>query len=266
MIMKAKILALVVSLLWAGAAAGVDEAATPSRAPSVAPAVVTGQAAEALQRASRLLAAARTLAFQADVTYDVVLGDGQKIQYGSRVEAALRRPGELRVDVDGDQEKKLFLVEDGRFTFVDLRTGVSASTEVPNDLDAAMDDIFLRVGASIPIADLLYSDPFQVLMASALWGRQVGIHEVRGVSCVHLAFTTDGVDWQLWIEDGPRPLPRKFVIDWKHLPGSPTYSATFTRWELDPKLKKDFAGFAPSSLVTATEFLQDESPFEGDEP
>ena len=261
--MRRSLLVLGVLLFWAGAAAGVDEVSPPARAASVAPAAVTAQAAEALERMSRLLAGARSLAFQADVTYDVVLGDGQKIQYSSRVEAALRRPGQLRVDVDGDEEKRLFLVDDGSFTFVDLLTSVAATTEVSADLDAAMDDIFLRVGASIPIADLLYSDPFQVLMESALWGRQVGVYDVRGVSCAHLAFTTEGVDWQLWIEEGPKPLPCKFVVDWKHLPGSPTYAATFTHWELDPKLKQGFASFEPSSLAAATEFLQDEQPFEG---
>jgi hypothetical protein len=227
-----------------------------------APPVVTGQASDALRRMSRFLAESKSFAFQADVVYEVVLGDGQKIQYGSRLEAALRRPGELRVDIDGDQYETFFLIDDGQFTFGDIRPGVLAKSKVPRDLDAAMDDAFLRLGMSVPVADLLYSDPYAVLMESAQWGRQVGIHDVRGVPCIHLAFTSEGLDWQIWIEDGPEPLPRKFVVDWKHLVGSPTYSATFTKWKLNPKLKKDFATFEASSGMTATEFLENESPFE----
>jgi len=32
---------------------------------------------------------------------------------------------------------------------------------------------------------------------------------VEGVRCDNLAFRAPNVDWQIWIQEGPEPLPRK---------------------------------------------------------
>jgi hypothetical protein len=35
---------------------------------------------------------------------------------------------------------------------------------------------------------------------------------VIGVECDHLAFRNADTDWQIWIESGAKPIPRKYVI------------------------------------------------------
>ena len=147
---------------------------------------------------------------------------------------------------------------------MDDLAGIYATEQVPGDLDAAIDDVLDRLEINVPLANLFYADPYATLIGTAHWGRQVGLHQVRGVECIHLAFVADGLDWQIWIDAGKQPLPRKLVVDYRDQPGSPSYSATLTSWQINPKLAKDFAGFTPSPSETNVEFLIDQpGPAEG---
>ena len=45
------------------------------------------------------------------------------------------------------------------------------------------------------------------------------LSKVQGQLCHHLAFRQEDIDWQIWIENGPTPLPRKFLITDKKAKG-----------------------------------------------
>jgi hypothetical protein len=66
-----------------------------------------------------------------------------------------------------------------------------------------------------------------------------------GVPCEHLAFSADNVDWQVWIQDGPRPVPRKFVITYKDEPNDPQYTAVFSNWDFNTELPDFVFNFEP---------------------
>ena len=50
------------------------------------------------------------------------------------------------------------------------------------------------------------------MLKEASSGFVVGPSVVGGVKSTHLAFRGAEVDWQIWIENGDKPLPRKYVI------------------------------------------------------
>ena len=52
----------------------------------------------------------------------------------------------------------------------------------------------------------------------------------------HLAFRTAKVDWQIWIEDGRAPLPRKLVITYKLVPGAPVFRLELSDWDVSARL------------------------------
>ena len=60
-------------------------------------------------------------------------------------------------------------------------------------------------------------------MADTTAGFVVGKSTIDGVRCDHLAFRGYGVDWQIWIEDGARALPRKYVISTVDVVGAPQF-------------------------------------------
>ena len=67
-------------------------------------------------------------------------------------------------------------------------------------------------------------------------GVYLGIHEAAGVPCHHLSFEQATIDWQIWIDAGTDPLPRKLVITYKTEDEVPQYAVTIRKWNLQAKL------------------------------
>ena len=114
---------------------------------------------------------------------------------------------------------------------------------MPDTIDEALDALDDRYGVMPPLADLLYADVYDVLMEGVTYGRYLGIHRAAGVPCHHLVFAQETIEWQIWIDAGTDPLPRRFVITYVSEPGEPQYGATITKWSLDPKLPDELFVF-----------------------
>jgi hypothetical protein len=54
--------------------------------------------------------------------------------------------------------------------------------------------------------------------------KHIGRGVVDGVECEHLAFRNPDTDWQLWVETGARPIPRKYIITSKAVAQAPQYT------------------------------------------
>jgi hypothetical protein len=93
-----------------------------------------------------------------------------------------------------------------------------------------------------------------VLTDGVTSGFYVGLHEVRGVKCHHLAFTRDDIDLQVWVEDSRSPLPRKLIITEKWVSGSPQFTALLSDWNLSPQLKKNLFTFMAPDKAQKIEF------------
>ncbi len=72
----------------------------------------------------------------------------------------------------------------------------------------------------------------------------VGPSEIGGVTCGHYAFRQEGLDWQVWIQMGDFPLPRKQVLTTTTDEARPQYAATFT-WNLAPSFNEAAFEFVP---------------------
>ena len=86
-----------------------------------------------------------------------------------------------------------------------------------------------------------------------------GLHRVDGVPCHHLAFAQETIDWQIWIDAGPRPVPRKLLIHHKDERGAPKYSARLSGWDFHPRLSDGFFEFHPPDGAAEVEFLPAQS-------
>ena len=74
---------------------------------------IDASASSILQSMSDYLKGADELGFRADIVYDAVSPDGQKLQYGGTAEVALRRPNRLHVEYNGDENSRTIVI-DGR--------------------------------------------------------------------------------------------------------------------------------------------------------
>jgi hypothetical protein len=67
---------------------------------------------------------------------------------------------------------------------------------------------------------------------------------IDGVPTDHFVLREGDIDWQIWIQKGEQPLPRKLVITDRSDPAAPTYSAVLD-WNLSPTFAADDFAFKP---------------------
>ena len=182
------------------------------------------------------LKTAKQLSFHAEITFDDMLLSGQKIQYSASNDIAVHRPGNVYAESQGDQGNMRFWYDGKKMVLQNESIGVYAEVPVPATIDAAMDHLMEKFGFSPPLVDFIYQDPYNTLIENVESGFYVGLHNVDGIRCHHLAFVQKNIDWQIWIEDGKQMVPRKLVITYHNEPESPQYIAVLSDWDLDARL------------------------------
>ena len=177
------------------------------------------------------LRAQKHFAVKADAVVDEVLLSGQKLQFTSTVDYQVSSPDKLRASVRSDRKYRDYYFDGKTLTQVAPRNGYYASVPLPGTIGDAMTAVAQRYEVEIPLADLfLWGTPKGGLddVTAALL---VGPARIGGVDADHFALRQPGVDWQVWVERGARPLPLKVVITTTDDPAQPQYAATL-KWDL----------------------------------
>jgi hypothetical protein len=217
-----------------------------------------------LKAMSDYLAGQKSLSAKFDSDIEVVTPELQKIQFSSSGEMKMNRPDKLRIRRTGGYAD-VELVYDGKAISL---YGNNAKSYVQADLaggtDKMIDTLHGQSGVGLPGADLLLSNSYDELMANVINGSHIGQGVVDGVECEHLAFRGPETDWQIWIETGAMPVPRKYVITSKTLTGAPQYTLRIKDWKTDAQVSADSFTFTPpqgTKQVAAKEFPRaDEVP------
>ncbi len=215
-------------------------AAPKKDAPAIDPA-----ASQYLTKMCDYLAGLTSFFFRAEVDVDEVFNGGLTLQTSRTELVSVRRPDRLRVESVQDDAVKTITYDGTAFTIYNKTQNLYSTVAVPSTLDAALDQILTSYGITAPLAELILNAPHAAITSGILSGFYVGKRMVQGVACHHLAFTQKDVDWQIWIEDGDKPLPRKLVIVDKTLAGAPNYEALLVDWKVNPRLKDSLFTFTP---------------------
>jgi hypothetical protein len=193
--------------------------------------------------------------FHAHITYDEVLESGTRLRYSGELQSALRRPDGLRTDFRGDLDSSSAWYDGHTFTLFDPATGLYATTQAPGQIDTLLVMVHDSLGFSLPLADLYFSTPCLGFTANLEKGSYRGVESVGEARAHRLDMSQQDIDWQIWIEEGDRPLPRKMTITYKRLPGSPQFTAVISDWDFSPMLSEDFFTFRPPDGSSRIEFL-----------
>ena len=204
---------------------------------------------------SERLARASAFALEAEEIHDEVPDHSPRRQLVNTRQVALRRPNRLVGDVSGDALNRSVWYDGSVFSALDKAQHVWASGKVPPTIDEALDWIFTQTGTVVPLADFLYSDPYDRFMSNVQRGSYLGIHQAAGVPCHHLAFEQATIDWQIWIDAGKDPLPRKLVIAYKTEDEVPQYSVTIRKWNLAATLPDALFRFQPPEGATRVDVM-----------
>jgi hypothetical protein len=194
------------------------------------------RAEEAMRAMSAFLAKTKSFTLEAEEAFDAEYARSYRVQLTNTRKITVERPSRFSTVAHGDVMDRASWYDGKTLTVLHPQSNTYASVAMPSTIDGVLDTLASEYSFALPLSDVLYSDPYTTLMADVLYGKYLGIHQAAGVPCHHLAFGQDGVEWQIWIDAGAQPLPRKLTIAYWDQPDVPQYRATFLRWDLAPKL------------------------------
>jgi hypothetical protein len=207
-----------------------------------------GDADKLLKAMSDYVANQKTISIAYDSDIEVITADLQKIQFTSSGQVQLSRPDKIRATRTGGY-RDIELVFDGKqVTINDKDTKHFVQIAAEGTVDHLIDVLREEHGVVAPGADLLLPHAAEVMTADVLDGVVVGKGVIDGVECDHLAFRGIDTDWQIWIESGAKPIPRKYVITSKGVAEAPQYTLRIKEWKTD--VPADAFAFKPDPSAT----------------
>ncbi len=212
---------------------------------------VDPRAVEALKRMSTYLQTVQSFRLTATTTRDIVTTDNQKVQLDAVANYQVKRPG-IMIDVQSDQKSRQFFYDGQQFTLYSPLLKYYATVPAPPTNREFLKALYDKTGVELPLEDLFrwadadHQDDIDKLTAAF----NVGTATIDGAATDHWAFRSADFDWEVWIQRGDQPLPRKFVLIDRSDPTLPAYTARLN-WELNPTLDPAAFTFVPGPDAVA---------------
>ncbi|HOW55803.1 MAG TPA: DUF2092 domain-containing protein [Syntrophorhabdaceae bacterium] len=190
-----------------------------------------GDAKSVLKAMSDYINSQKTIEITFDSDIEVITPQLEKIQFTNSGDILMSRPNKLRAHrVGGYADVALFF--DGKTVSVyGKHINRYAQFDSPGTIDQLIGALREGHGVALPGADLLLSNSYDILVAGVREARYIGRGVIGGRECEHLAFRNFDTDWQLWVEVGKNPVPRKLVITSKTLNSAPQYTLRIKSWK-----------------------------------
>ena len=209
-----------------------------------------------LKSMSDYLAAQQRLSFDFDASLEVVTKEDQKIGLASSGSVTLDRPDRIHATRAGGFMNVAMNFDGTTFTLLGKDANLYTQIEIPGSIDHLVDELRNTYGRPLPAADLLMSTPYEVLISDVTDVKDLGSGVVGGVECDSLAFRTEQVDWQIWIAQGDRPYPCRYVITSKGVQHGPQYSIQFRNWRTGNEVAATDYAFKEPAGATQIEFKE----------
>jgi hypothetical protein len=234
-----------------GTSGSVEQPAPPAASETTTaathvPGESTGRDPEAIKALERMGDYLKTLkAFQVrlETNRDEVLDDGQSVEFDGVADMIVDRPNRLRADVVSDRQQRQYFYDGKSLSVWARRVNYYATVPAPPTIHELIDTLSSKFDIELPTTDLFYwSDRNSTGDITA--ATNVGPSQVGGVTCEHYAFRQRDADWELWIQQGNYPLPRKVVIKTLTDEARPRFASVLT-WNLAPSFNDAAFTFVP---------------------
>src|SRR6516162_826458 len=192
-----------------------------------------------LKAMSDYLGAQKAISFDYDVSFELVSTQQQKIALASSGTVTLNRPDKVHLTRTGGFANVEMVFDGKTLTLLGKNTNLYTQVDAPGTIDQLVDVLRDKYHRPVPAADLLMSDPYKELMPEVNDAKDLGAGVIHGVECDHLAFRTKEVDWQIWIAQGARPYPCRYVITSKKVTGWPQYTLDIWGWKTGADVASD---------------------------
>jgi hypothetical protein len=214
--------------------------ATPAPPPPLEPAAL-----DRLKAMSELLKSARSFTFKVVTDREQHSVNGQLLNFFTESKVEVSRPNHVRVQTTGDRLAASLWYDGKTVSIYSDKSSFYGETAAPATIDETLQMLMDRFAMPIPVAGFLLQDPYARMMDGVRTAFEAGVAPVDGVDCLHLAFSEEEADWQVWIQQGAKPLPRRIAVTYKKAPGAPHIMAALSDWNLAPTIPAGAFTFVP---------------------
>jgi len=198
--------------------------------------VLEPRAMELLKATSDRLAAAKSMAFTAVVSYEYPSQLGPPILYTVRYDVTMQRPDKLRVITPGDGPASEFYYDGKTMMAYAPAENLVAVADAPPTIDGALKAAFDKADIYYPFTDLIVADPYAAMADGAILAFYIGPSGmVGGTKSEMLAWANPDVFLQIWIGDDDK-LPRRVRAVYSADPLQLRHELDLSNWQLDSEI------------------------------
>lgn len=216
------------------------------------PPAVEPRAVDALARMSAYMRTIPAFQISLRTQRDDVDVHGQLITLSGEATYKVRRPNAFHIDLALTNLAAKYVYDGSRVTIYDGRTNAYATVDAPATIRATLELAEQRYGATVPLDDLFTWSEGDARASTLTSAHFVGRTQIAGASASHYAFRQAGRDWQIWIQDGDRPVPLRVTVVASDDPARPRFEANLT-WDMAPTFASNAFVFAPPPNARAVD-------------
>jgi hypothetical protein len=219
---------------------------TPAAKPAAAAAkpALDPEAKMAIDRMGVYLRTLKSFEVVADGYSEDVLDSGQKVTMPGRLSYAVVVPDKLFAEISSDRTLRRFYFNGSKVTIDAPRHMLYTDAPLKGTINTLFKIADQKYGIAFPLQDLfLWGDTAHPVPAP-ISGFKVGPETIGDAKVDHYAFHQTGIDWQVWIAQGDKPLPLRIVMTNLDDAARPQYAANLT-WQTDAVLAADRFTFTP---------------------
>jgi hypothetical protein len=238
---------------------------TTAKAKPVAAAVETKpvlepKAIELLKASCARLAAAHSMSFTAEVTYESPSRMGFPLAYTTKSEVVMQRPDKLRVVTVGDGPASEFYYDGKMMMAYAPAEDLVAVSDAPPTLDETMEVAYHVAAIYFPFDDVIVSDPYKDISDDLRMAFYIGqSNVVGGTTTDMIAYDTGGVFVEIWIGADDR-LPRMLRAIYGDDPMKLRHRLELSNWHIDPNVSADFFTSDKATNAKHIKFARPDAP------
>ena len=232
--------------------------AVVAAAPTVSRAQGAGvdpEAVKLLRRMTDYLGSLKQFSVRTQSTFEDVLDSGHRVDFDVSATVIVSRPNKIRAERKGELVDQVFYYDGKTVTLYNPTDKVYATVPAPGTFEGLFKFMYESLGVFIPVSDLVYPNAFPLLMQDVTFAVVVGKAVIGGVKCDHLLFSRPGVDFQVWVTDSGRPLPRKYIVTDRETPELLSVTAVMSDWNVAPAVADARFTFVPPKGTQAIDFM-----------
>jgi hypothetical protein len=222
--------------------------------------VLEPKAIELLKASCARLAAAHSMSFTAETTYESPSRMGFPLAYTTKSEVVMQRPDKLRVITLGDGPASEFYYDGKMMMAYAPAEDLVAVSDAPPTIDETMEVAYHIAAIYFPFDDVIVADPYKDISDDLRMAFYIGqSNVVGGTTTDMIAYNTGGVFVEIWIGAEDK-LPRMLRAIYGDDPLKLRHRLELTNWHIDPNVTSDFFTSEKATAAKRIKFARPDAP------